>query len=171
MRKEMHPLAQLAREAVEGYVKGRRVVQPGELVPEMKARAGVFVSLKKHGQLRGCIGTFEPTQSNVAEEIIQNAISSSTGDPRFSAVRPEELNDLEYSVDVLTQPESVEGESQLDPKKYGVIVEAGRRRGLLLPDLDGVDSVDKQIDICRQKAGISPAEPVRLYRFQVTRYR
>jgi len=171
MRKEIHPLAQLAREAVEGYVKGRRVVQPGGLVPEMKARAGVFVSLKKHGQLRGCIGTFEPTQSNVAEEIIQNAISSSTGDPRFSPVRPDELNDLEYSVDVLTQPEPVEGESQLDPKKYGVIVEAGRRRGLLLPDLEGVDSVDKQIDICRQKAGISPAEPVRLYRFQVRRYR
>lgn len=171
MTQEMHPLAQLARKAVEGYVNGRRVVEPAELVSEMKERAGVFVSLKKHGQLRGCIGTFEPTQPNVAEEIIQNAISSATGDPRFSPVRPGELNELEYSVDVLTLPEPVEGKSRLDPKKYGVIVEAGRRRGLLLPDLEGVDSVDMQIDICRQKAGISPSEPVRLYRFQVRRYR
>jgi len=171
MKQEMHPLAQLARKAVEGYVNGRRVVEPAELVPEMKERAGVFVSLKKHGQLRGCIGTFEPTQPNVAEEIIQNAISSATGDPRFSPVRPGELNELEYSVDVLTLPEPVEGKSRLDPGKYGVIVEAGRRRGLLLPDLEGVDSVDMQIDICRQKAGISPSEPVRLYRFQVRRYR
>ncbi len=171
MKQEMHPLAQLARKAVEGYVDGRGVVDPGELVPEMKERAGVFVSLKKHGQLRGCIGTFEPTQPNVAEEIIRNAISSATGDPRFSSVRPGELNELEYSVDVLTSPEPVEDKSLLDPKKYGVIVEAGRRRGLLLPDLEGVDGVDMQIEICRQKAGISPSEPVRLYRFQVRRYR
>jgi len=171
MKQDMHPLVQLARKAVEGYVNDRRMVDPGELVPEMKKRAGVFVSLKKHGQLRGCIGTFEPTQINVAEEIIQNAISSATGDPRFSPVKPGELNELEYSVDVLTSPEPVDGKSELDPRKYGVIVEAGRRRGLLLPDLEGVDSVDMQIDICRQKAGIPSAEPVKLYRFQVTRYR
>jgi len=171
MRQKIHPLAQLARTAVEGYVNDRRVVEPGELDAEMKERAGVFVSIKKHGQLRGCIGTFEPTQPSVAKEIIQNAISSATGDPRFSPVRPGELNELEYSVDVLTPPEPVEGKSGLDPRKYGVIVEAGRRRGLLLPDLEGVDSVDMQIDICRQKAGIPPAEAVKLYRFQVRRYR
>jgi AmmeMemoRadiSam system protein A len=171
MKQEMHPLAQLARKAVEGYVDGRGVVEPGVLVAEMKERAGVFVSLKKHGQLRGCIGTFEPTQPNVAEEIIRNAISSATGDPRFSPVRPGELNELEYSVDVLTFPEPVEDKFLLDSKKYGVIVEAGHRRGLLLPDLEGVDGVDMQIEICRQKAGISPSEPVRLYRFQVRRYR
>ncbi len=171
MKQEMHPLAQLARKAVEGYVNGHRVVEPGELAPEMKERAGVFVSLKKRGQLRGCIGTFEPTQPSVAQEIIQNAISSATGDPRFSPVRPDELNELEYSVDVLTSPVPVDDKSVLDPRKYGVIVEAGRRRGLLLPDLEGVDSVDMQIDICRQKAGIPPAEPVKLYRFQVRRYR
>jgi AmmeMemoRadiSam system protein A len=171
MKQEMHPLAKLARKAVEGYVNGRGVVEPGKFVPEMKERAGVFVSLKKHGQLRGCIGTFEPTRPNVAEEVIQNAISSATGDPRFSPVRPGELNELEYSVDVLTPPEPVDDKSGLDPHTYGVIVEAGRRRGLLLPDLEGVDSVDMQIDICRQKAGISPSEPVRLYRFQVRRYR
>ncbi|MDD5399050.1 MAG: AmmeMemoRadiSam system protein A [Dehalococcoidia bacterium] len=171
MKQEMHPLAKLARKAVEGYVSSRRMVEPDELVPEMKEQAGVFVSLKKHGQLRGCIGTFEPTQSSVGQEIIQNAISSATGDPRFSPVRPDELNELEYSVDVLTSPQPVDDKAQLDPKKYGVIVESGRRRGLLLPDLEGVDSVDMQIDICRQKAGISPAEPVKLYRFQVRRYR
>ncbi|MFA5400460.1 MAG: AmmeMemoRadiSam system protein A [Dehalococcoidia bacterium] len=171
MKQEMHPLAKLARKAVEGYVNGRRMVEPDELAPEMKERAGVFVSLKKRGQLRGCIGTFEPTQPSVAQEIIQNAISSATGDPRFSPVRPDELDQVEYSVDVLTSPQPVDDKAQLDAKKYGVIVEAGRRRGLLLPDLEGVDSVDMQIDICRQKAGISPAEPIKLYRFQVRRYR
>ncbi len=171
MKQKMHPLVQLAKKTVESYVNDRLLVEPGELVPEMEEQAGVFVSLKKHGQLRGCIGTFEPTQPNVAEEIIQNSVSSATRDPRFSPVRPDELNELEYSVDVLTSPEPVDDKSQLDAKKYGVIVEAGRRRGLLLPDLEGVDSVEMQIDICRQKAGISPAEPVKLYRFQVRRYR
>ena len=170
-RHQKHPLVQLARQAVESYVRRHVVIKPGELEPEMKERAGVFVSLKKHGQLRGCIGTFEPTQTSVAEEIIQNAISSATGDPRFSPVNPSELDSLDYSVDILTHPEAVEDRLQLDPKKYGVIVEAGRRRGLLLPDLEGVDSVDMQISICRQKAGIMPAEPVKLYRFEVRRYR
>jgi hypothetical protein len=174
MEKEIHPghpLTRLARQAVESYVQKRIVIEPGELSREMKERAGVFVSLKKHGQLRGCIGTFEPTQASVAEEIIQNAISSATGDPRFSPVSPSELSSLDYSVDVLTHPEEVEDASQLDAKKYGVIVAAGLRRGLLLPDLEGVDSVDMQISICRQKAGIMPAEPVKLYRFEVRRYR
>jgi AmmeMemoRadiSam system protein A len=152
-------------------VQTREVIKPGELSLEMRERAGVFVSLKKHGQLRGCIGTFEPTQSSIAEEIIQNAISSATGDPRFSPVSPSELDGLDYSVDILTHPEPVEDKAQLDPKRYGVIVAAGRRRGLLLPDLEGVESVDMQISICRQKAGIMPAEPVKLYRFEVRRYR
>ena len=171
MQRQNHPLVQLARQAVESYVRKRVVIKPGELAAEMKERAGVFVSLKKHGQLRGCIGTFEPSQPSVAEEIIQNAISSATGDPRFSPVNPSELGNLDYSVDVLTHPEEVDDRSQLDAKKYGVIVEAGLRRGLLLPDLEGVDSVDMQISICRQKAGILPAEPVKLYRFEVRRYR
>jgi len=171
MENQRHPLVKLARQAVESYVQKHVVIEPGELAPEMKERAGVFVSLKKHGQLRGCIGTFEPTQASVAEEIIENAISSATGDPRFSPVSPSELGSLDYSVDILTHPEPVEDKTQLDAKKYGVIVAAGPRRGLLLPDLEGVDSVDMQISICRQKAGIMPSEPVKLYRFEVRRYR
>jgi AmmeMemoRadiSam system protein A len=137
----------------------------------MKEKAGVFVSIHKKGDLRGCIGTFEPQEKNVAAEIITNAISSATRDPRFPPVSPEELKDLDYSVDVLTTPELVKDESQLDPKKYGVIVECGWRKGLLLPDLEGVDSVDYQIDICRQKGGIGPNDPVKLYRFEVKRYK
>ena len=143
----------------------------GELTPEMQEQAGVFVSIHGHDGLRGCIGTFEPTQSNVAEEIIANAISSSTRDPRFPPVTPDELADLEYSVDVLTHPEPVESPDQLDAKNYGVIVESVWRRGLLLPDLEGVDTVEQQIAICRQKAGISPEEEVKLYRFEVKRYK
>jgi AmmeMemoRadiSam system protein A len=161
----------LARETVETYVKEGKTPKPDELTPEMKGKAGVFVSIHKLGELRGCIGTFEPQCANVAEEIINNAISSATRDPRFPPVAPDELKDLNYSVDVLTKPEPVASQDQLDPRKYGVIVECGFRRGLLLPDLGGVDSVDHQIDVCRQKAGIAPDEPIKLYRFEVRRYK
>ena len=167
----MHPLTKLAKDTVEGYVRDSKLPQPSELTPEMRGKAGVFVSIKKHGQLRGCIGTFEPDKSNVAQEIISNAVSSAIRDPRFLPVVAEELPDLTYSVDVLTTPEPVESEKELDPKRYGVIVECGKRHGLLLPDLVGVDTVEQQIDICRQKAGILPDEPVKLYRFEVKRYR
>jgi len=168
----MHPLVQLAKDTIEAYVNEDRVLSPPrELTPEMKQKAGVFVSLHRFGELRGCIGTFEPTQPNVAGEIIANAISSATRDPRFPPVAPEELKDLEYGVDVLTRPRPVKDEKELDPKKYGVIVECGFRRGLLLPDLEGVDTVDQQINICRQKAGIGPGEPIKLYKFEVKRYK
>lgn len=168
----MHPIAALAKETVETYVKtGKRPAPPARFTPEMKERAGVFVSIHKLGDLRGCIGTFEPQRKNVAEEIIANAVSSATRDPRFDPIAPDELKNLDYSVDVLTAPEPVADASMLDPKKYGVIVEAGWRRGLLLPDLEGVDTVDYQIDICRQKGGIGPSEPVQLYRFEVKRYK
>ncbi len=168
----MHPLAALAQETVEAYVREGKVPSaPTTLTPEMEEKAGVFVSIHKLGALRGCIGTFEPQQVNVAEEIRANAVSSATRDPRFPPIASEELKDLDYSVDVLTTPEPVEDESRLDPKNYGVIVESGWRRGLLLPDLEGVDSVDQQIDICRQKAGIDANEPVKLYRFEVKRYK
>jgi AmmeMemoRadiSam system protein A len=167
----MHPLARLARQTVEAYIREGKTPAPVELAPEMKGKAGVFVSIHKQGELRGCIGTFEPAKRNIAEEIMANAVSSATRDPRFLPVAPNELKELDYSVDVLTSPVPVENTDGLDPKKYGVIVEAGYRRGLLLPDLEGVDSVEQQIDICRQKAGIAPNEPVKLYRFEVKRYK
>jgi AmmeMemoRadiSam system protein A len=168
----MHTITALAKETVEKYVReGKRLPMPLELAPEMKKRAGVFVSIHKKGALRGCIGTFEPQEPNVAGEIITNAISSATRDPRFNPIAPEELEELDYSVDVLTEPEPVEDISQLDPKRYGVIVEADWRRGLLLPDLEGVNTAEYQVDICRQKGGIGPDEPVQLYRFEVKRYR
>ena len=167
----MSPLTRLARETVETHVKEGRTLQPEELTPEMREKAGVFVSIHKFGELRGCIGTFEATEKNVAEETMANAINSATRDPRFPPVAPNELEDLTYKVDVLTPPEPVESQDELDPSKYGVIVESGYSRGLLLPDLEGVDSVDRQIDICRQKAGIAPGEPVKLYRFEVKRYK
>jgi hypothetical protein len=169
--KKVHPLVSLAKRTVESYVNEGKIPEPGKLTPEMKEGAGVFVSIHKLGALRGCIGTFEPALKNIAEETIANAISSATRDPRFPPIAPDELAELHYSVDVLTEPEPVASQDQLDPKKYGIIVEAGWRRGLLLPDLEGVDSVDYQIDICRQKAGISPDEPIKLYRFEVKRYK
>jgi AmmeMemoRadiSam system protein A len=133
-------------------------------------RAGVFVSLKKNGELRGCIGTTAPTTASVAAEIIQNAISAATRDPRFAPVRPDEWDDLAVSVDVLEPSEPVADENDLDPAVYGVIVSSGARSGLLLPNLDGVDTVREQLDIARRKAGIRADEPVRLRRFKVTRY-
>ncbi|MBN1190405.1 MAG: AmmeMemoRadiSam system protein B [Dehalococcoidales bacterium] len=169
--KKYSPLVKLAKQATESYVRDRKVFQPQELSTEMKEKAGTFVCIKKGGDLRGCIGTFEPTRSNVAEEIVANAISTATSDPRFEPVEADELKDLDYTVDVLTRPEPVSGPDQLDPKKYGVIVEAGFRRGLLLPDLEGVDTIEDQVNICRQKGGIGPREPVNLYRFEVKRYK
>jgi len=170
MATRLHPVVKLAKKTVESYIREGKKPRLRRLTPEMRERAGVFVSLHKHGQLRGCIGTFEPRERNVAEEIIVNAISSSTGDPRFPPVTTSELDDLEYSVDILTEPEPVIDISQLDHKEYGVIVESGWKKGLLLPDLEGVDSVEEQIAICRLKAGISVDEPIELYRFQVRRY-
>ena len=171
---EHHPLIQLARDTIETYVReGRTVQAPKELLPEMEERAGTFVSLHdRRGQLRGCIGTFLPTQPNVALEIIHNAISAATRDPRFPPVRSPELDGLDVKVDVLSTPESVEGPDALDPRRYGVIVQSTSdwRRGLLLPDLEGVDTVEEQIRICRLKAGIASDEPVKLMRFQVDRY-
>jgi AmmeMemoRadiSam system protein A len=171
MARGLHPIVKLAKKTVESYIREGKTHKPRKLTPEMKERAGVFVSLHKHGQLRGCIGTFEPTKDNVAEEIIASAINSSTRDPRFPPVTASELDDLEYSVDILTKPEPVTDISQLDHEKYGVIVECDWKKGLLLPALEGVDSVEEQIAICRLKAGISTGEPVKLYRFQVRRFK
>lgn len=167
----MHAFAELAKKAISEYVSTGLVIPvPVALTPDMRKRAGVFVSLKKKGLLRGCIGTFMPACDNLAEEIIRNAISAATGDPRFSPVTPEELSGLSYSVDVLSPPEKVDDLNALDAKRYGVIVAKGGRRGLLLPDLEGVDTVEEQISIAKMKAGISINEKVELYRFEVKRY-
>jgi len=168
----MHPIVKLAKETVERYItKGEKIAPPAGLTPEMRQKAGVFVSIKKRGELRGCIGTYTPTTDNVASETIQNAISAATQDPRFLPVNPSELGELEYSVDVLSPPERVDGPEALDPKRYGIIVKKGARRGLLLPDLEGVDTVDEQIRITKLKAGITSEEGIELYRFEVKRYR
>ena len=166
-----HPLVQLARKTIETYVKeGKTIDPPKELSPEMKGSAGVFVSLHKKGQLRGCIGTFRPTAENVAKEIIRNAIESSTRDPRFPPMQAEELPDLEISVDVLADPVPVKSKAELDAKKYGVIVKSGGKSGLLLPNLPGVNTVEEQIAICRRKAWINDDEPIELFRFEVRRF-
>ena len=163
----------LARLSLETYVReGRRAAVPDGLPPEITgARAGAFVSLKKDGRLRGCIGTISPTAKSLAAEIMQNAVSAGAHDPRFDPVRPEELDKLVYSVDVLGEAEPVGSEAALDPKRYGVIVQNGSRRGLLLPDLEGVDTVEEQVSIARRKAGIGAGEPVTLSRFEVVRHR
>ncbi|MBI4698189.1 MAG: AmmeMemoRadiSam system protein A [Nitrospirae bacterium] len=167
----MHVLVKLAKEAVEIFVKeGVIIPAPSELTPEMSEKAGVFVSIKKKGELRGCIGTYSPSTHNVACEIIQNSISAAAHDPRFAPVGTSELKDLEYSVDVLSAPERVSGPADLDPKRYGVIVKKGDRRGLLLPDLEGVNTVKEQIEIAAHKAGIY-GDDVELYRFEVRRCR
>ena len=167
----MDPLVKLAKETVQKYIiEGKLNSSPEVLTPEMKEKAGVFVCLKKKGILRGCIGTYSPCTNNVAEETIQNSINASTRDPRFPPLRKEELNDIAYSVDVLSEPERVKSLQELDPKRYGVIVKKDWRKGLLLPDLEGVNTAEEQISITKQKAGIGPDEEVELWRFEVKRY-
>jgi AmmeMemoRadiSam system protein A/AmmeMemoRadiSam system protein B len=166
------PYVQLAIDTLETYVRtGRKIDVPEGLPDEMKTRrAGVFVSLKKYGELRGCIGTIRPTTKNIALEIIQNAISAGTGDPRFLPVEESELSELVYSVDVLGEPEPITTKEELDVKRYGVIVRSGYKSGLLLPNLEGVDTVDYQVSIALQKAGIRPGEPYKMERFEVVRH-
>ena len=164
------PYVSLADRAVRAFVAGRGVIRPPAKLPDgMEKRAGVFVSIKKHGALRGCIGTFFPTEETIAAELIANAIKAATADPRFPPITPDELDDLDLSVDVLSEPEPC-SESDLDPARYGVIVECGWKRGLLLPDLPGVESVEAQVEIARRKAGIRTDEPYELRRFTVERH-
>ncbi len=134
------------------------------------SRAGTFVSVKKEGRLRGCIGTIQAVHGSVAEEIIENAVSAAARDPRFSPIEPEELGRLAISVDVLGSTEKIDSKEELDVKRYGVIVTKGFRRGLLLPNLEGVDTVDEQIAIAKQKAGIREGEEAALERFEVVRH-
>lgn len=167
-----HPIVKLARMTVEALTRGERLpgVSDVSLPRDMPTRAGIFVTLKKQGELRGCIGTIAPTYSTLAHEVIANARQAAVADPRFAPVQLEELAQIKYSVDVLGEPEPVDSIKDLDPKTFGVVVEAGARRGLLLPDLEGIDSAESQVAIARRKAGIRPDEPIQLYRFEVQRY-
>ncbi len=170
----MEPYVQLAVNTIDCYIRTGKIYRPAEeeLTEEMQnTRAGAFVSIHENGMLRGCIGTIGPVRKNLAEEIIHNAIAASTEDPRFKPIEEDELEALVINVDVLSPAEKISSSKELDVKRYGVIVEKDRRRGLLLPDLEGVDTVDYQIRIAKQKAGIAAWEKdVQLYRFEVIRH-
>lgn len=165
-------ITDLARRAVEEYiVSGKEVeVEESELPEILKKEAGVFVTLKKNDQLRGCMGTFRPVQKNAAYEIISNAMTAAENDPRFPEVQKEELNEIKISVDILSEPERVRDKSDLDPKKYGILVKGGHQTGLLLPDLDGIETAEKQLNIAKRKAGLREDAEVEIYRFTVSRF-
>jgi AmmeMemoRadiSam system protein A len=162
----------LARHSLEHYLVHHTYLSiPNDLPVELlDKKQAVFVTLKKHGRLRGCIGTLEPTKESLAEEIIYNAVSAGLRDPRFPQVTIEELPQLSYSVDVLSSPEEVQSLEELDPKRYGVIVYTSRKSGLLLPNLEGIDTVEKQLDIVKQKANIDAFEDYSIKRFKVQRH-
>jgi AmmeMemoRadiSam system protein A len=180
----------LAKKAVEEFVKGGKIIEPPKDLPEefLKKKAGTFVTIKKNGKLRGCIGTYLPTKENIAKEIISNAISAATEDYRFGPLQKEELAELSYTVYILSEPELVKDIKELDPKKYGIIVKTipitssqetevvfnghfSSKSGLLLPDLEGIETVEEQITIACQKAGIDPLkEKIIIYKFRVEKY-
>ena len=172
MNEKSDAYVRLARRAIENYVLYHRHLKIDEDIDNemLNRKAGAFVSIHKNGRLRGCIGTIMATRENLAKEIIENAISACSKDPRFNPIGPEELEQLEVNVDVLGDIEDIDSKDQLDVKRYGVIVSCGYRRGLLLPDLEGVDTVDEQIEIARQKGGIGPDEDYHLSRFEVVRH-
>jgi hypothetical protein len=174
-----HPLVLLARRAIEAYVRDRRTLRPSEAPQPIEGEpAGVFVTIHtaSTGELRGCIGTIRPTESSLVQETINNAISAATRDPRFSPMKAAELGDLIIDVSVLYPPEPIASTAELDPAHYGVIVQsatAGQRdwrRGLLLPDIPGIDDVETQVSYARMKAGLRPDEPVEMLRFRVEKY-
>lgn len=172
VRKETDPYIELARRSIESYVKFKKIIEPTDDLPQdmLNNRAGAFVSIHLDKELRGCIGTIGPVRENIAEEIIGNAISASTEDPRFPPVSKGELKNLEISVDILEKAEPISKIDELDPKTYGVIVSKDFRRGLLLPNLEGVDTAEEQVKIARRKAGIGPLEDFKMERFKVVRH-
>lgn len=181
MRASEDIFVKTARTALEAHIRDGRTITPeeatGKLDPDSEEyrelyerAAGAFVSIHKDGRLRGCIGTISALENCIAAELVRNAISAATSDPRFDPIMPEELANLEYSVDILGTPEPISSPEELDVKRYGVIVSKGFRRGLLLPDLDGVDTVEDQIEIARKKGGIGEHEKYKLERFEVIRH-
>ncbi len=193
----MNPLVNLAKQAVENYIKDNIVIIPPVDLPNefLTRKAGTFVTIEKcassahpptRRELRGCIGTYLPTKENIAEEIIHNAIAAATEDYRFGSITIEELPYLSYTVYILSEPElAIELDpvkwaspkirkilfDRVNPKKFGIIVRSKTKCGLLLPDLEGVDTIEKQISICCQKGGIDPSrEEILIYKFTVEKY-
>jgi len=186
----MHPLIALVKQVVEIFIREGKIIEPpGDLPKEfLERKAGAFVTIEKNGELRGCIGTYLPTRENITEEIIHNAIAAAAEDYRFGPIREEELPHLFYTVYILGEPELIKGIKELDPKKYGIIVKTipikgptgidvvfnghfVAKTGLLLPDLERVDTIEKQISIACQKGGINPLkEKILIYKFSVKKY-
>lgn len=168
----MNDYVKLARQAIQAYLQSGEILRPPKNLPSelQHEKAAVFVSLHKAGELRGCIGTLEPTTACLAEEIISNAISAATRDPRFEPIDLSELSQCEIKVDRLNTPQPASIDS-LDPRQYGVIVSSDGRRGVLLPDLEGVDTVAEQISIAASKADIDlKKDQYTLQKFTVTRF-
>jgi AmmeMemoRadiSam system protein A len=167
-----HPYVSLAQESIHHYLNySEKLSCPNPLSTDLNLRSGAFVSIKKLKQLRGCIGTLEPCEPNLAMEIIENALKAALHDPRFSPVIPEELQDLTYSIDVVRPLEKISDVSELNPDVFGLVVRSNGKQGVLLPDLEGVDSAEEQIQICRAKGKIHNNEPIEMYRFKVDRFR
>ncbi len=160
----------LAKDAVESYVRDNIIIDAVHNNAFLGVPAAAFVSLKSNDQLRGCIGTIKPTKTTLAEEIVENAVKAATQDYRFQPIQALELAALNYSVDVLSKMQPISDRQELDPKKYGVLVQKGSYQGLLLPDLDGVDSVDHQLSIAKQKAGIINDDGIDIFKFEVQRF-
>ncbi len=166
--KQIESLPQLAKVAIEEYITSGKVIYFDliDLEDYKNQQAGVFVSLHINHNLRGCIGTISPTQKNIIVETIINAISAATRDPRFNSVNVNELNNIDYSVSLMMPPELIDSENQLNPLEYGLIVESGYKRGLLLPNLEGIDTIEKQLFHAKAKAGIRNDDKIQLYRFK-----
>lgn len=163
----------LAKQAVETFFKQRKIMDlPKDLPKEFyEDKAGVFVTIYNGFNLRGCIGTYEPTQENIGKEIIANAVSAATKDYRFNSITEQELPELKYEISVLSQPEKIKDKKELNAKKFGVLVKSNGKSGLLLPDLEDVNTVEQQLSIACQKAGISyPEEKIEIYKFSIHKY-
>ena len=170
----MHPLIDLAKQTVETFIKKGEIISlPEDLLKEfLEKKAGTFVTIMKNGELRGCIGTYLPTRENIAEEVIYNAIAAATEDYRFGPIQEEELPYLSYTVYILNEPELIKDIKELDPKKYGIIVKTETKTGLLLPDLEGVDTIEQQLSIACQKGGIDPnQEKFLIYKFTAEKFK
>jgi len=172
----MDPYTNLAKSAVEDYIKDDKIIGPPKnFLPSefLSKKAGCFVTILENGNLKGCIGTYQPTRKNIAQEIIHNAIAAATEDYRFDSITENNLDNLSYEVYILEEPQLIKDTSELDPKKYGVLVKSDSgKSGLLLPDLEGLDTTKKQLKAVYNKAGINPdTENMQIYKFAAKKYK